>query len=301
MVFNYFFIYLKVKFKTIEEREKEKEKEKNNYVNDINTSLNNYAKNKRFSTINNEKKDYSNSNNYFNSEFSENDNSIYEPNLGPNDNYKTITNEEFAKNKKTSNILNDNNTSFNTYNNNKINNSNNKINNKINLRSNSFCSNNKLNFKEKVLKTQETINDNKDGIFSQIFNQNSYENLDSNLKKEILMKPIDKGFWIRCNIDRIKKGRKGYVLSLSDNGNKIMCAFKRSKNICANYMIRLDYDFESEKKDINYIGKLKSNFFCTEYNLFDSGENPKRAKNKENIRKELGAISYVINFFLIFS
>ena len=110
----------------------------------------------------------------------------------------------------------------------------------------------------------------------------------------MIIRPIDKGYWVRCKIEKSKNGKKGYILSLSDSGHPIMSAFKRSKNICSNFMIRLDYDLESEKKDSGYIGKLKSNFFRSEYNLFDSGENPKRAKNKENIRKELGYISYVM-------
>lgn len=109
--------------------------------------------------------------------------------------------------------------------------------------------------------------------------------------------------WLRCKIEIQKKGKKAYILSLSDNGNFILGAFKRSRNTCSNYMIRLDDDLDVVKKDFGYIGKLKSNFFNTEFNIYDTGKNPKKTKNKEEIRKELGVIFYVIiktNYMLNF-
>ena len=58
-------------------------------------------------------------------------------------------------------------------------------------------------------------------------------------------------------------------------------------------MIRLDNDLEVVKKDSGYIGKLKSNFFGTEFSIYDTGKNQKKTKKKEEIRKELGVIIYV--------
>ena len=65
-------------------------------------------------------------------------------------------------------------------------------------------------------------------------------------------------------------------------------------------MIRLDDELEVVKKDSGYIGKLKSNFFNTEFNIYDTGKNPKKTKCNEEIRKDLGLIIYVNfpqNFF----
>ena len=62
-------------------------------------------------------------------------------------------------------------------------------------------------------------------------------------------------------------------------------------------MIRLDDELDMVKKDSGYIGKLKSNFFNTEFNIYDTGKNPKKTKNKEDMRKELGVIFYV-NFYI---
>jgi hypothetical protein len=121
-----------------------------------------------------------------------------------------------------------------------------------------------------------------------------------------IFRPIDKNIWLRCKIERSKKIKKGFILSLSDNENSLISGLKKSKNLCSNYMIRMDCDLETEKKDSNFIGKLKSNFFGTEYNLYDSGVNPKMLKNKNknddinvNIRKELGYISYVRKYINI--
>lgn len=115
----------------------------------------------------------------------------------------------------------------------------------------------------------------------------------------LFKRPIDNGLWLRCKLEMIKKG-KIYELSLTDNGNFILSAFKRSRNTCSNYMIRLDKEFEQVKKDSGYIGKLKSNFFNSEYSIFDSGKNPKKTKIKEEYRKELGAVIYVMKIFYLF-
>ena len=104
--------------------------------------------------------------------------------------------------------------------------------------------------------------------------------------------------WLRCKIEIQKKGKKAYVLSLSDNGNFILGAFKRSRNTCSNYMIRLDDELDVTKKDSGYIGKLKSNFLKSEYNIYDNGKNPKKTKIKEEMRKDIGLILYVNNFSL---
>ena len=45
----------------------------------------------------------------------------------------------------------------------------------------------------------------------------------------------------------------------------------------------------------NYLGKVRSNFLGTEFGIFDSGENIKKAKFESQVRKQLGYIYYESN------
>ena len=44
-----------------------------------------------------------------------------------------------------------------------------------------------------------------------------------------------------------------------------------------------------------YLGKLRSNFIGTEFYIFDTGKNPQKAKNQEEVRKQLGYVEYEAN------
>ncbi len=44
-----------------------------------------------------------------------------------------------------------------------------------------------------------------------------------------------------------------------------------------------------------YLGKVRSNFLGTEFRIYDTGENPGKAKTFNKIRKELGGILYESN------
>lgn len=74
-----------------------------------------------------------------------------------------------------------------------------------------------------------------------------------------------------------------------------MAARKRPKNSTPNYIITLSND--SFEKDSNYLGKLRSNFFGTEFNLFDTGVNPKNSNNSSEWRGHLAGIDYETNLF----
>lgn len=90
-------------------------------------------------------------------------------------------------------------------------------------------------------------------------------------------------------------------MSISDNNIFLLGALKRPKNTCSNYMIRSDKDLNVVKKDSGYIGKLKANFFGTEFNIYNSGKNPKKTKVNDEMRMNIGAIIYVkfINLFFL--
>ena len=54
-------------------------------------------------------------------------------------------------------------------------------------------------------------------------------------------------------------------------------------NSTSNYMITIEQ--AKFAKDANgYLGKVRSNFLGTEFYIFDSKENPKKAMNKDEVR-----------------
>ena len=54
-------------------------------------------------------------------------------------------------------------------------------------------------------------------------------------------------------------------------------------------MISLEQD-KLTKEAQGYIGKVRSNFLGTEFYIFDTGENPDKAKSAEEIRTQHGVI-----------
>lgn len=60
----------------------------------------------------------------------------------------------------------------------------------------------------------------------------------------------------------------------------------------ANYIISLDCN-QIKKSSKATVGKVRSNYLGTMFNLYDNGKNPKKTNNKEEIRSELGVVTYV--------
>ena len=69
---------------------------------------------------------------------------------------------------------------------------------------------------------------------------------------------------------------------------------KRSGNTTSNYLITLDQD-KMKKGSKGFLGKLRSNFIGTEFYLYDSGDNPKKAKNFDDVRTQQGVVEYETN------
>ena len=93
---------------------------------------------------------------------------------------------------------------------------------------------------------------------------------------------------VQCSIVRSKAGfyrlLPKYTLQLS-NGNKYtLTGKKQGLNSTSNYMIKIDQN-KFVKDNNGYLGKVRSNFLGTEFNIFDSGKNPKDAKTKAEIRR----------------
>lgn len=93
---------------------------------------------------------------------------------------------------------------------------------------------------------------------------------------------------IQCTIVRHKTGFNRlwpkYTLHLSDGNKFLLTGKKRSGNTTSNYIITVDQD-KVKKGTQGQLGKLRSNFLGTEFYLFDSGKNPKKAKHFESTRE----------------
>ena len=69
---------------------------------------------------------------------------------------------------------------------------------------------------------------------------------------------------------------------------------KRSFQTTSNYMITIDQQ-KFEKDNNSYLGKVRSNFLGTEFEIFDSRENPKKTSGSEEGRRQYGVVQYETN------
>ena len=129
---------------------------------------------------------------------------------------------------------------------------------------------------------------------------NSKESMDDyNILKSFITTPLPKRTVFRCNIVRKKEGLDKafpkYYVHTFPNERFLMAARKRPKNSTPNYIITMNKD--NFDKDDKYLGKLRSNFFGTEFNLFDTGKNPKDTNNIDELRNYIAAVEYETNLF----
>lgn len=116
--------------------------------------------------------------------------------------------------------------------------------------------------------------------------------------RECFMKPIPpKIGQVKMTIERHKGGFNRfwpkYSLTLSDGNKFLLKGKKRSGNATSNYMICMDEDKAS--KSVGYLGKVRSNFLGTEFNIFDNMKNPSKAKLPDEIRACHGVVQYETN------
>lgn len=74
-----------------------------------------------------------------------------------------------------------------------------------------------------------------------------------------------------------------------------MCSKKRANNKTSNYLItKAEGDFN--KDSVNCLGKLRSNFVGTEFQVFDNGVNPNGdSYGQGSTRRELAVVTYAPN------
>lgn len=119
--------------------------------------------------------------------------------------------------------------------------------------------------------------------------------------KRFLMSPVPKGSGIvQCYIRRNKSGTNKlfpvFSLYLKDGDRFLLASKKRPNNKTSNYLISMR-ESDLSRDGENYLGKLRSNFVGTEFQIFDNGHNPKDAGDGggPEVRKELGSIMYAAN------
>jgi hypothetical protein len=86
------------------------------------------------------------------------------------------------------------------------------------------------------------------------------------------------------------------VIVYTDKSERfILSAYKAKRKLSSSYIISMDHN--NFELNTFFIAKLKSNFFGTEFNIYDNWENPKKSKGIENTRQIYGTIKYDLNLF----
>ena len=106
--------------------------------------------------------------------------------------------------------------------------------------------------------------------------------LDLSNMRSFLTSPLPKDAGVvQCYIRRNKSGTNKlfpvYTLYLKDGDRFLMVSKKRPNNKTSNYLISMGEN-DLNRASNNYLGKLRSNFMGTEFQIFDDGYNPKEER-----------------------
>jgi len=87
-----------------------------------------------------------------------------------------------------------------------------------------------------------------------------------------------------------------YSLYLKDGDRFLMASKKRPNNKTSNYLVSMS-EHDLNRDGVNYLGKLRSNFVGTEFQIFDDGHNPKDEPDVpgREVRRELAGVMYQAN------
>jgi len=148
-----------------------------------------------------------------------------------------------------------------------------------------------------------------------------FQGFDMSDMKKFLMNPIPKDAGVvQCYIKRNRIGMNKlypiYSIYLKTGDKFLMSSRKRPNNKTSNYLISMS-EYDMNRVGGNYLGKLRSNFVGTEFQMFDDGINPKDADDivntssttatsagtttttpqfvNKDARQELGVIIYAAN------
>eukprot|EP01016_Furgasonia_blochmanni_P040554 TRINITY_DN5186_c0_g1_i5.p1 TRINITY_DN5186_c0_g1~~TRINITY_DN5186_c0_g1_i5.p1 ORF type:complete len:257 (-),score=20.35 TRINITY_DN5186_c0_g1_i5:299-1069(-) len=116
--------------------------------------------------------------------------------------------------------------------------------------------------------------------------------------KAFLTRPAPKGYLLQCTSKREKSGFARlfpkYHCYLSNGSRYLMSAKKRGGNTTSNYLLTMSKN-DFNKSSPAMLGKLRSNFLGTEFNIFDGGKNPKKSAAMDQVREQLGVVTYESN------
>jgi tubby-related protein 1 len=130
--------------------------------------------------------------------------------------------------------------------------------------------------------------------------EGDFSQLDLSDMRKFLTSPLPKSAGtVQCNIRRVKTTLTGhpiYSVYLKNGDIFLMSSKKRPQNKTSNYKICMS-ESDLTRDGANYLGKLRSNFMGTEFQIFDNGHNPKDEPEfvGQEVRNELGAITYAAN------
>mmetsp|Transcript_29209 Transcript_29209/g.72128 ORF Transcript_29209/g.72128 Transcript_29209/m.72128 type:complete len:454 (+) Transcript_29209:47-1408(+) len=118
----------------------------------------------------------------------------------------------------------------------------------------------------------------------------------SDIRQFVLMcMPRSQSQPVQCYIKRCRSGLQKlwpyYVLYSQDPDKFLLAGRRRKKNKQSTYLISTD-EKDLSRKSNAYTGKVKSNYFGTEFTIYDSGANPSDNKGNEEVRQELGVVQY---------
>ncbi|KAL9643477.1 hypothetical protein ABK040_010091 [Willaertia magna] len=121
------------------------------------------------------------------------------------------------------------------------------------------------------------------------------------IKTFVCRPPPQQDKWVRCYIKRDKSSISSkmyprYFLFAEKGDTFLLSAKKRKVKQTSNYCISFDRE-DINRNDAKFVGKLRSNFIGTEFQIFDNGEKPKKMKHGDHLRNHMGAILYETNLF----
>ncbi|KAF0985009.1 hypothetical protein FDP41_000048 [Naegleria fowleri] len=116
----------------------------------------------------------------------------------------------------------------------------------------------------------------------------------------VVKPPPNRDQWVRCYIlrdtSKMNKMFPRYFMYAERGSTFLLSAKKRKGNKSSNYCVSLSKEDISRSSD-SFIGKLRSNFLGTEFQLYDNGEKASKLKPGTHLRNHLASIVYETNLF----
>ncbi|KRX10636.1 Tubby C-terminal-like domain [Pseudocohnilembus persalinus] len=173
--------------------------------------------------------------------------------------------------------------------------------NQINLNEQKSSSNNS---DEKTAVNNMTNQNSKRTV--KLFTKNLLKIGNDSVMRKFLTTPLVKGYEMQCYIKREKSGlnwfQPKYHMMLSDGGVYLMSAKKLTANKSTNItiiqqnMAGVEKSDDFSKQTTRFIGKLRGDFKGNFYTLYDTGLNPKKTKDQNVHRRQLGFYAYENKF-----